>query len=129
MADWKLTAKQQMFVKEYLIDLNGSAAARRAGYSTKNSDDLSAQLLRKTHVASAIRIAMEDRAAKLDLTAEDVLHSILTIRGMAMAEKEFANALKANELLGKHLKLFTDKTELSGPGDGPIITRVELVAL
>jgi hypothetical protein len=33
------------------------------------------------------------------------------------------------ELLGKHLKLFTDKTELSGPGDGPIVTRVELVAL
>lgn len=72
----KLTAKQEMFVREYLVDLNGAAAARRSGYSAKNADDLAAQLIRKTHVAEAIQAAMNRRAEKLEITADKVLQEI-----------------------------------------------------
>jgi len=41
----KLTPKQQLFVKEYLTDLNATAAAKRAGYSEKNADKIGPELL------------------------------------------------------------------------------------
>jgi phage terminase small subunit len=50
-----LTPKQQRFVAEYLLDLNGAAAARRAGYAAKNAGDVASQLLSKTQIAAARR--------------------------------------------------------------------------
>ncbi|NGP40968.1 terminase small subunit [Acinetobacter sp. GC2] len=52
-----LTDKQQRFVDEYLIDLNATQAAIRAGYSEKTADSIGLQLLRKTQVAEAIEEA------------------------------------------------------------------------
>lgn len=110
----KLTAKQQMFVKEYLIDLNATQAAIRAGYAPKRADAIGYENLRKPEIAAAVEEAVKARSEKLSVTAEDVVQSIIEIRGMALTEGELANALRANELLGRHLKMFTDKVEHSG---------------
>ena len=125
-----LTAKQQVFVNEYLIDLNATQAAIRAGYSVKTADVIGCENLGKPYIQEAIQKSMDKRASKVAITADNVLQSILDIRGRCMnAEPVMArvggeveesgewkfdasNALKANELLGKHLKLFTDKIEL-----------------
>lgn len=112
-----LTPKQQMFVKEYLVDLNATAAARRAGY--KNAE-IGRQLIAKNNVAAAIQSAMDKRAAKVGITAEQVLENIERISGKAELDAEYSAALKGQELLGKHLKLFTDRVEHSGPDGGPI---------
>ena len=48
-----LTPKQQRFVEEYLIDLNATQAAIRAGYSEKTADSIGLQLLRKTQVLTS----------------------------------------------------------------------------
>ena len=48
MAKGKLTEKQKRFVQEYLVDLNATAAARRAGYSEKTADRIGPELLGKT---------------------------------------------------------------------------------
>lgn len=63
-----LTAKQARFVDEYLIDLNATKAAIRAGYSAKTADVIGAQLLRKTSVAAAVaaRRAEVSEAARID---------------------------------------------------------------
>jgi phage terminase small subunit len=45
-----LTPKQQRFIQEYLIDLNATQAAIRAGYSAKNADKIGSQQLGKTRV-------------------------------------------------------------------------------
>lgn len=103
-----------MFVKEYLVDLNATAAAIRAGYSKNRASEIGSQQLRKTTVASAIQLELDKRAEKASITAQDVLESILRIRARAEEEGKHNDALKANELLGKHLKLFTDKVEHSG---------------
>lgn len=58
-----MTPKQKRFVNEYLIDLNATQAAIRAGYSTRNADKIGAQLLGKTRVAAAIR-SMQDEISK-----------------------------------------------------------------
>lgn|SRR3990167_164180 len=72
MAKKKLTNKQAKFVAEYLIDRNGTQAAKRAGYSPRTSNEQAARLLAKASVRSAVDI----RSAKIDdrlaITAENI---------------------------------------------------------
>lgn len=122
-----LTNKQTQFVNEYLVDLNATQAAIRAGYSVKLANDTGYKLLHTPQVAEAVRLALEARAEKLQLSSEDVLRSIVDIRGKAVTDGKLTQALKANELLGRHLKLFTDRVEHSGPDGGPVeISDLEL---
>ncbi|MEK8206760.1 terminase small subunit [Paenibacillus sp. FSL L8-0696] len=67
------SAKQKLFVKEYLVDLNATQAAIRAGYSAKTANEQGARLLANVSIQEAIQAAMDKRAAKVDVTAEMVL--------------------------------------------------------
>jgi len=69
----ELTAKQQLFVAEYLVDLNATQAAIRAGYSAKTAEQQGYQLLQKTSVAAEIAKAQAKRSAKLEIEADFVL--------------------------------------------------------
>ncbi len=73
MAKNKLTAKQEMFVKEYLVDLNATQAAIRAGYSEKTAYRTGADNLMKPQIQGAIQKAMNKRAEKTEITADAVL--------------------------------------------------------
>lgn len=68
-----LTSKQEAFVEEYLVDLNATQAAIRAGYSAKNADKIASELLGKTGVAAAVQAKMDARSQKTAITAEKVL--------------------------------------------------------
>ena len=120
----KLTPKQSMFVKEYLIDLNATQAAIRAGYSEKTAKAQGCRLLTNVYICAEINKGKESRAQVVAITAQDVLESIIRIRGKAEDAEKYNDALKANELLGKHLKLFTDKTELTGAGGEELSIKV-----
>lgn len=72
----KLTPKQERFVEEYLVDLNATAAARRAGYSEKTADRIGAELLGKTWVREAIEKAKTQRSARLHITQDDVVKEL-----------------------------------------------------
>lgn len=124
----KLTAKQQLFVDYYLVDLNATQAAKKAGYSERNADKIGPELLGKTRVKAAIQKAMDERSQRTKIDADYVLKGIqgvierceqaepvLDREGNPTGEYTFqaASALKGYELLGKHLKLFTDKVEVS----------------
>jgi len=123
----KLTPKQQMFVKEYLIDLNATQAAIRAGYSKKTANEQGARLLVNVSIATKIKEALEKRADKTELTAQYVLDGIKAIVERVKEKDELTGpALKAYELLGKHLGLFPTRTELSGPNGGPIETETKI---
>ena len=71
-----LTPKQSAFVDEYLVDLNATQAAIRAGYSSKTASQIASGLLGRAHVAGAIAVARAARAAKTARTAFDVLKDI-----------------------------------------------------
>jgi len=133
-----MTPKQQAFVREYLIDLNGTQAAMRAGYSARTANEQAARLLANASVSQAVQEAMDKRAERTELTADYVLSGIREVaercmerapvmigRGDTRAQAiddegrhvwsfDATGANKAFELLGKHLKLFTDKVEHSG---------------
>lgn len=68
-----LTPRQQAFVREYLIDLNATQAATRAGYSAKTAEQQGARLLGYAKVATAIQSAKKARAERTDVTADRVV--------------------------------------------------------
>lgn len=74
-----LTAKQKIFVSEYLIDLNATQAAIRAGYSKRNADKIGPELLGKTRVAEAIQAAMQKREQRTEITQDMVLQELAKI--------------------------------------------------
>ena len=134
-----LTPKQERFVEEYLVDLNATQAAIRAGYSAKTAEWQGPQLLGKTHVADAIKDQRAKVSERTMRTVADVMADIGRVRANAMqpvvdpetgiegmlSHKE---ALKALELEGKHLGAFTERIEHSGPGGSAIPTVINLVA-
>ncbi len=132
----KLTPKQRCFVEEYPVDLNATQAAIRAGYSAKTAKQQGARLLTNVDVAAAIQAAMDARSERTGITQDYVLSTIQetiercsqaepvldrkgapvhvdTPDGMTVPAYTFdSNAvLRGCELLGRHLKLFTDKVE------------------
>lgn len=113
----KLNPKQKRFCEEYIIDLNGAQAAIRAGYSKKTAKTIANQLLTKLDLQSYVAELMAKRSKKTEITAENVLQGIA---GIAFSEKvKVGDNLKGLEMLGRHLILFTDKTEHS-TGDKPL---------
>lgn len=111
MSGKTLTPKQALFVREYLVDLNATQAAVRAGYSRKGAEVTGSQLLRNPKVSDAVNAAAAKRSQRLELTAEEVINGL---RREANGEGEDTNSssrVAALGLLGKHLKLFTEKHE------------------
>ena len=117
-----MTGKQALFAKEYLVDLNATQAAIRAGYSVKTAEIIGHENLRKPNIAHAIQCEMEERSKRTEISADYVLKSIKRIAEAAEEAAEYNAALKGHELIGKHLKLFTDKTEVKHEGD--IVLRI-----
>jgi phage terminase small subunit len=123
----QLTPKQEAFIQEYLVDLNATQAAKRAGYKGKNLDKVGSELLGKTRVRAEIQAAMDKRAEKVGRTAEDVLRDIHAVKESCMGRGfdrdgnptmiDAKGALKALELEGRHLKMFTDKVEIDMSDD------------
>lgn len=75
----KLTAKQQRFVKEYLVDLNGTQAAIRAGYSKTGAAVEAVRQLTNAKVASVIDAERQKLSQKTDITTERVLNELAAI--------------------------------------------------
>ena len=75
----ELTDKQKAFVNEYLIDLNATQAAIRAGYSAKNAGKIGPELIGKTRIANEIQKAMAKREKRTEITQDRVLKELATI--------------------------------------------------
>lgn len=176
-----LTPKQEQFCREYLIDLNGTQAAIRAGYSKHGAGQTAGILLKNTEIQARLRQAIDNRAERTEITADRVLReygrlAFLDIRkafdedgrlkaihdldddtaaaiaGLEVeelfeghgADRERVGTLHKIKLsdkraalvdVAKHLGMFVDRHEHSGPGGGPIpmdytrLTEAELETL
>lgn len=153
-----LTPKQQMFVAEYLKDLNATQAVIRAGYSKRTAEVQGPRLLGNVRVAAAVQKAMDARSNRIEIKADAVLQEIAKLafsdpgelfdaRGRLRPIKDLPDHVRRSissvevvtsrapggepedvehtakirfwdkrgslELLGKHLKLFTDRIEIT----------------
>lgn len=114
MALPKLTPKQARFVHEYMVDLNATQAAIRAGYKPKNAAQTGAENLRKPQIQAALQEARESREKSSMITAEWVLKEISKI---AENQEEAArDRLKALELIGKHLGMWERREDTETQG-------------
>lgn len=132
MTDKKLTAKQQRFCDEYLIDLNATQAAIRAGYSKKTAKQIGQQNLTKLDLKEYIEKRMAEKEAELVADQAEVLKYLTSVmRGQSQSEvvvvegvgegcsearamqkaPDEKERLKAAELLGKAHMMFTDKVQ------------------
>lgn len=114
-----LTTKQKLFVEAYLAEPNATKAARKAGY--KGSNDTLASVGKENLRKPQIARLLEERVQKAVITADEVLHGI---REIAVAGEKQGDRLRAYELLGKHLALFTEKQDVNLSGE--VATRVIL---
>ena len=121
MATPELTDKQQIFCKEYIVDLNAKQACIRAGYSEKTAEQQASRLLRNVKVKSEVERLKAIREKKVELTAEKVLKDIERVREKAEGSEQFNVSLKASELQGKHLAMFTEKHKVDGEIKMPVI--------
>ena len=75
----RLTPKQARFVAEYLVDLNATQAAIRAGYSDRHASEIGYTLIQKSTVQSAIEAAQRERSARTGVTADRVVQEIARV--------------------------------------------------
>lgn len=128
----KLTAKQQRFCDEYLIDLNATQAAIRAGYSKKTARKIGQENLTKPDIREYIENRMAEKESQLIASQDEILKYLTRVlrgesrsteiviescgdfmteaREMTKAPSE-KERLKAAELLGKRYGIYTDKVE------------------
>ena len=112
-----LTPRQAAFVREYLVDLNGTQAAIRAGYSENGADVQAIRLLGDARVKAAVDEGMAARAAKVELTADMVLAGLLKEATRETGPVSQGAKVRAWELLGKHLGMMTDRSKVEVSGD------------
>lgn len=122
----KLNAKQEMFCKEYIIDLNATQAAIRAGYSERTARSQGQRLLTNVDILARIKELKDKRADELELDAYWVLKRLKDVSDRSMqaepvmtydhalgemvetGEYEFDShgANRSTELIGKHIGMF-----------------------
>ncbi len=150
----KLTAKQQRFVEEYLVDLNATQAAIRAGYSTKTANEQGNRLLVNVSIRTCIDQAIAERSKRTGINQDRVIRelarlafvnannvidigkatlkegaieddtaAIASVKVKVIPTKEgegvereikLTDKIRALELLGKHLGMFTDRVKIEG---------------
>ncbi|WP_289648937.1 terminase small subunit [Morganella morganii] len=86
-----LTDKQEMFCREYLVDLNATQAAIRAGYSDKTANRIAAQLLSKLDIGKRIQELKSERGERLEVDADYVLKRLVEIDQMDVADILLSN--------------------------------------
>lgn len=144
-----LTAKQKRFCDEYLVDLNATQAAIRAGYSKKTAYSIGVENLKKPEIKKYIEQRMAEKEKDLIADQDEVLKYLTSVlrgesrsteiviegigEGMSEArtikkEPSEKDKLKAAELLGKRYGLYTDKVDIDATEAVTIINDIPRVA-
>lgn len=146
----KLTDKQKRFIEEYLIDLNATQAAIRAGYSEKTAYSIGEENLKKPEIKRVIEDAQLKRSSRIQITQDDVIRMLIENIEKSSGTKQVvitqtrksedgefvgddvaqfvyepSSVNKALELLGKHLGMFKDKLDVT-TGDKPLPTVINV---
>lgn len=111
----RLNVRQRRFAEEYLVDFNASAAVRRAGYQTKYPERVGYQLVRHPGVKAMIDAMTAERASKSVVKPDYVVNKIIKTIERAEENGQHNAVLRGCELLARHLGMFIERTEISGP--------------
>ena len=139
-----LTARQERFVEEYLVDLNGAQAAIRAGCREKSARKTASKWLTNADILARVREKQAEQTQRLAISADFVLQQLVETLNRCMAAQpvmvwdpatkqkvesgtytfDSRGALRALELIGKHLGMFEDRMRVSAAPDTGILSDV-----
>lgn len=122
-----LSERQRNFCYEFLKDLNASRAVIRAGYETAHPNKMGTQLKNHPGVKAALEYLQKDRMDKMNVDAAFVLDKIIKSIDRAEKKGNEAAVLRGAELLAKHLGMFVDRQEISGPEGSEIAVREQKI--
>ena len=108
-----MTPKQEAFVREYLIDLNATQAAIRAGYSEDTARSIGSENLSKPYIVDAIAKAQSERAEKCDIDALWVLREATGTYAAARKADKLSEAVAALKLVGTHVDIQAFKERIA----------------
>ena len=124
-----LTNKQKKFISEYLVDLNATQAAIRAGYSPKSAYAIGVENLRKPQIAEAIEKAQEANRIRNETTI-DLIDEMHKEAFMVAKENHQASAMTTAALnLSKLHGLIVDKSEITGADGSDLVPNVSAETL
>lgn len=109
----ELTDRQARFCEEYLIDLNATQAAIRAGYSEKTANRIASELLSKLDIQEKITELKAERAKRTEMTQDSVIQELAAVARAEIKGVRAVDKLKVLELLGKHLGMFVERYEVN----------------
>lgn len=114
-----LSPMQRKFAEEYVTDFNGAGACVRAGYSKNYPDRQANVLLNHDGVAAYIDYLIQRNASKImSIDPDYVIRKVTDI--VTKETSKDSDKLRGLELLARHLGMFIDRTEISGPDGGAI---------
>lgn len=110
-----MNAKQRAFAVEYVKDRNATQAAIRAGYSAKTAYAQAHELLKKPEIQTLIKELEDAAAARSGITVDKIVERLNKIAEDPNAKD--SDRIRADELLGKYLGMFSERLNLSGSVD------------
>ena len=121
-----LNERQKDFAAEYIVDLNATQAAIRAGYSAKTAYSQGWRLLKNVEIQSEIQDEMKRRSERTELSQDYVVEKLKEITDKDASDAQdselrYANKIRALELLGKHLGLFERGQSAGAETSGGVI--------
>ena len=120
-----LTPKQARFVEEYLIDLNATQAAIRAGYSEKTAYSQGQRLLKKVEIAAAIQAAQIEVSRRTHIAVDDIVTGLLA-EAEGREDSTPSSRVAAWSHLGRHLGMFNDRLNLeASSGIAELMARID----
>ena len=115
-----MTPRQQRFVDEYLVDLNATQAAIRAGYSARTAEQQGPRLLGNVEIAKAVQAAQQVRSDRVQITQDDVLRGLRREATLTGDGSSHAARISAWGLIGKHLGMFVESRQQLGEDGQPV---------
>lgn len=140
----KLTPKQEFFCKEYLVDLNGTQAAIRAGYSPETAQEQSSRLLSNVIIQAYVQKLKDKRSLRLEIDADWVLNRFKEISDRCMVAEpvminvdgeltesgeykfDSSGATRSTEMIGKHIGFFEEHNKQQNQSKNFMIIPKEL---
>jgi phage terminase small subunit len=115
-----MTPRQQRFIEEYLLVLNATQAAIRAGYSARTAEQQGPRLLGNVEIGAAVQAAQKARSERVQVTQDDVLRGLHREATLTGDGSSHAARVSAWGLLGKHLGMFVERSQQRGEDGLPV---------
>ncbi len=123
-----LSTRQARFVAEFLIDNNATQAAIRSGYSKKGATVRGSELLANRNVAKEINKGKMQMQERLNYTADEWRRDTMRLRELSEKTSDLSNALKAQDMLGKSLGIYSEGRDLTS-SDGSMTQKPTVIEL